>query len=394
MRQHCLQFCPEGIFSNIFIRCVIGAEKDLLPLIPEIPYGRIPDTGNFPHTGFDFTGFHPVAVDFHHRVQPAGYHNIAVRQAHPHIAGMKDAAAEYFSRLLRQVDIAPEERIVKTDFTLFPVGNLRTVFIQKTDLDVFKYRLPDRRKIIALIYDKLRHMEAGFAHTIIVNQGDTVKINTVCSFTAGYQSLQTGGRPVCHDTKDRRGQKSKSDPIPVKLLIHPHRISGCIHGKDYQMHAGIQGIHPDFHSSDKVKRGKHGHTGLLTDQISRMSFQGSLVEPDFPVFLQNPFRFSRAPRSIDGKAGGMLFSLPEAGKRFLPNNFRPGRFVDRQTAAAVLLYCLNPFRCIGILNNSKRGTGLPYAKHDDKGSCISGKPDQHKIFSSNAFLKQPGIDAG
>ena len=67
--------------------------------------------------------------------------------------------------------------------------NFLSVFTQKPNLYIPKDRLSDRSDIVAPVDDKLRHMKARFAHAVIVDQLNVVKIYPVRRFTPRHQSL-------------------------------------------------------------------------------------------------------------------------------------------------------------------------------------------------------------
>ena len=197
-----LRLIPEVAFFRALFQCEVAAEVDLLPFVCKILDRRVADPRDPAHAGLDLPRLHAVAVDLHHGVHAAGHHDIAVRQPLSHISGVENAVPHHLLRFLRHIDIAPEERVVEADLPCLAVRNFLSVFTQEPDLYILKDRLPNGRDIIAPVDDKLRHMKARFAHAVIVDQLNIVKIYPVRRFTSRHQCLQASGNSVRHHSEN------------------------------------------------------------------------------------------------------------------------------------------------------------------------------------------------
>ena len=150
---------------------------------------------------------------------------------------MKNAVPHHLRRFLRHIDVAPEKRIVKADLTRLAVRHFFAVFAQQPNPNVLEHRLPDGRYVVTPVHDKLRHMEARFAHSVIVDQLNPVKIYPIGSLAPCHQGFETGCHPVRHDTKNGGRQERQIHPVFHKLLIHLNRIFCGVRAENDQAHA-------------------------------------------------------------------------------------------------------------------------------------------------------------
>ena len=307
---------------------------------------------------------------------------------------MENAIPHHLFRFFRHVNVASEKRVVKANLALFTVRHFSAVFAQQMDPNILEYRFPDGRDVIAPVYDKLSYMESCFAHSIVVDQLNSVKIYPISSLTPGHQSFEAGGDPVRHDAENRRRQKSQIHSIFCKLSIHLHRILSSFFAENNHPHSGIDRIHVYFDSSDKPQRCHHGHAGLFVDQIPGMRLQGSLIQLDLAVFLQDAFRLSGTPGCVNGKARIMRIRLPVPCLRLRRQNIVPSTLINHKTALAVLANCINSFRRIVVLHHSEGGACFPDSQHGDKRARVARKSDHDKIFRTDSMSRQPCVDTG
>ena len=382
------------VLRKLRVRAVVGAEENLLPLVAKVLHRRVPDPGDPAQAGLDLPRLHPVAVDLHHGVEPPGHQDVPVRQAHPHVAGVEDAAFEHLLRLLRQVHIAPEKGVVETDLALLPDGDLPSLFVQEEDMNVREHRLADGSHVIAPVDHKLGHMEARLAHTVVVDEADALKEDAVGGLAAGHQGFQAGGHAVRHHPQHRGGEEGQVHPVFTELFVHPHRVPGGVHGEEHHVHPGIQGVEPDLHRGDEVDGRGQGDAGLLVGQVPGLCLKGGLVQLDLAVLLQHALGLAGAAGGVDGKAGVMLLRLPVALQGLRHQDLRPGVLVDLQAAAAVLPDRLDPFRRVAVLHHGEGGPGLPHTQHGDKGPGVPGQADQHKVLPADAFPRKIAVHPG
>ena len=401
MRKHPLErlpyvvrFIPEVAFLRALLQCEITAEIDPLPLVGKVSDRRVADPRDPAHAGLDLPRLHAVAADLHHSVHAAGHHNIAVRQPLSHVSGMENAVPQHLLRLLRHVDIAPEEGVVKADFPLFAVRHFLPVFAKEPDLYVPKDRLSDGRDIVAPVDDKLRHMKTRFAHAVIVDQLNIVKIYPVRSFTPRHQCLQAAGHSVRHHAEDGGRQKGQIYLILLKFPSHLHRILSSIRAENHKAHAGIERVHEYFDSGDEAERRHLCHAGRLVDQVAWPGLKGSLIQFDLPVLLQNALGLSRAAGCINGKTGVVRVRLPVSVSRLCLQDLLPCGCIDHQPASAVLADCLDPLRRVVVLHHRKGSARLPDSQHRYKGARVAREPDHDKIFHSDPLCAEPPEDPG
>ena len=394
MGQELLQPAPDHFFVQVILRDIVGAQENLLAVSLEIPDSGITDPPDPAHGGFDFPGFHAVSVDFDHRIQAPGNHDVSIRQPPAHIAGMEYAVPKHPGRFFRHMNVAPEERIVETDFPLLPFGYFLSVFIQQPDPDIFEYRLSDGRDVIPPVYFKLCHMEPGLAHSVVVDQPYSFKPDAVRSLASCNQCFQACGRAFGHDAENGGGQESEVHPVTVELFIQADRIPCAFGGKDHQVHPGIQGIQENLHGSNEVQRSRFGHTGFRVDQVAGPAFQRCLVQLDFSVLLQHTFGLSGAAGSIDRKAGVMIRCPAESGKGGCLQDVLPRLLVNHQPAPAVLPDGFDPFRGIRIFHCGEGGPRFPDPEHRNKRTRVPWKTDQDEILRADSPAFQIAVNPG
>ena len=121
MRQCLLQPAADHFFMQIILRNIVGAQENLLAVSLKIPDSGIMNTLDSAHGGFDFSGFYAVSIDFNHRIQPSGHHDVSIRQPLAYIAGMEYTVPKHPGSFFRQMNIPPEEWIIKADFSRLPL---------------------------------------------------------------------------------------------------------------------------------------------------------------------------------------------------------------------------------------------------------------------------------
>ena len=109
MRQGLLQPAAEHFRVQIILRNIVGAQENLLTVSLKIPDGGIMNPLDSAHGGFDFSGLYAVSVDFDHRIQPSGHHDVSIRQPLAHIAGMEYTVPKHAGGFFRQMNVSPEE---------------------------------------------------------------------------------------------------------------------------------------------------------------------------------------------------------------------------------------------------------------------------------------------
>ena len=382
---------PEAAFFRSLFQCEVAAQIDPLPVVRKVFDRRVADPGYPAHAGLDLPRLHSVAANLHHGAYAAGHHDIAVRQPLSHISGVENAVPHHFPCFLRHIDIAPEEGVVEADLPRLAVRDFLSVFAQKPYLYIPEDRLSDGRDIVAPVDDKLRHMKARFAHAVIVDQPDVVKIYPVRGFAPRHQRLKAGGDSVRHHAENRRRQEGKVHLIFLEFPAHLHRILCGIRAENHQPHAGIERVHEYFDSGNKSERRHLRHAGRLVDQVARPGLKGSLIQFDLPVLLQNAFGLSRAAGCINGKAGVVGVRLSVSGGRLCPQDLLPGGCIDHETAPAVLPDRLDPLRRVVVLHHSKSSPRLKDPQHGDKRARVPRKSDHDKIFRSDSLCKEPPV---
>ena len=155
MRQQTGEMAAQLRFRHLMLRYVIAAEIVLVSLMLKPLYHCVFDSRKLLQGCFYFTGFHTVAIDLDHGIDPPRNEKIAVIQDLSRIAGMKEAAPHCFFRLLRHPVISSEKRIFKTDLPLFASRYFAVILIQNPDTKAVKHRPAGRSDFIPSVNDIL-----------------------------------------------------------------------------------------------------------------------------------------------------------------------------------------------------------------------------------------------
>ena len=196
LRQHVVRQPPGECFAG-FCRIglgdvggVVGGEECLIILLESAHRTPVQIQHLF-HGGFDFGGLHTVSVDLHHIGIAAEQNIVAVREFLCQVAGMIDPVLKGTRRFFREVDIAPDKRIVETEFAGLAVRDLLPVFAKQVDFLV-ELRRADGTGIVTAVDPEDAGGKAAFAHGIAVVDLQFAGADAVCRFRADEKPFEEG----------------------------------------------------------------------------------------------------------------------------------------------------------------------------------------------------------
>ena len=306
---------------------------------------------------------------------------------------MVKAAGKGLCRLLRQIDVAADKGVLKTELAGLAVGDLSAVLAEEFDgrLDL---GFADGAGLVGPVNREKAHRKAALAAGVDVDEAEIFVIEIVGRLAAHKQHAQEGARVAAELAHIGRRQEGDGNAFGEEELGQRRGVLDGSVGDDEvfsAVHVQRRQNHDD--GGHEVHRGQGGKPVLLVEGDLPVDADRVNRPLEIAVLVQDALGAAGRAGGVDGIGGIVLVRVLVPGKRGESHDLVPVLGTDLKPAAAVLADIADALRRIGVLHQGPGSAGLPHADHGDDGQHAAGQVDEHKVLPADFVLLQPAVYA-